>query len=90
MRAMSAKRARQNRTYLSLRAKFLEANPLCEFPDGCGREATEIQHRRGRRGLRLIDVEWWASSCHQHNQWAEDHTGEALANGWLVRIEGVA
>lgn len=90
MKSRTPKRARQEREYSKLRAVFLAANPWCQFPTGCGQPATEVQHRRGRRGLRLLDVDWWAASCHSHNMWAEDHTGEALEIGWLVRIEGAA
>jgi hypothetical protein len=90
MRSVSVRRQRENREYTKLRREFLENRPRCEFPNGCSERATEVQHRRGRRGLRLLDVDWWAASCHDHNAWAEDHTGEALAIGWLVRIEGAA
>jgi hypothetical protein len=77
---------------MTVRSLYLSAHPQCEFPGdgGCRQQATEIQHRRGRRGDRLLDVGWWAASCHDHNMWAEEHTGEALACGWLVRIEGAA
>jgi hypothetical protein len=57
------------------------------FP-GCGQPATELHHRRGRRGARLLDQAWWAASCATHNDFAETHTGESLDIGWLVRIEG--
>lgn len=87
---VSKKRRSEETQYRKLRAAFLAGHPFCEFPDGCGVPATEIQHRRGRRGARLVDVDWWAASCHSHNMWAEDHTGEALRIGWLVRIEGAA
>ena len=90
MRATSPKRARQLRVYRTARGAFLAANPLCAFPSGCGQAATEIQHRRGRRGERLNDTAWWAASCHDHNQWAETNTGAALELGWLIRIEGGA
>lgn len=86
----SVKRAAQERTYAVLRREFLATWPMCQFPRGCGRPADEIQHLRGRRGERLNATEWWAASCHEHNMFAEEHTGEALAMGWLVRIEGVA
>lgn len=90
MRAVSKKRQRELRVYKSCRLAYLEQHPRCEFPLGCDEPSTEIQHRRGRRGLRLLDVTWWAASCHGHNQWAEEHTGEAIDCGWLVRIEGAA
>lgn len=87
---VSGKRQRQNGEYRRLRAAFLAVHPVCEHPDGCPNRATEIQHRRGRRGERLLDVTWWAASCHSCNQDAETATGAALDCGWLVRIEGAA
>lgn len=90
MRRVSKKRAALLRIYSKRRAEFLDARPVCEFPQGCNRRATTVQHLRGRRGDRLLDEMWWAASCLDHNLWAEDHTGEALAMGWLVRIESVA
>lgn len=90
MRPVSRNRAALLRIYSKRRVEFLEHRPVCEFPRGCTARATTIQHLRGRRGERLLDEQWWASSCLDHNQWAEDHTGEALAMGWLVRIEGAA
>lgn len=90
MRAVSKRRAALLRIYAKRRVEFLTNRPKCEFPRGCEQRATTIQHLRGRRGERLLDETWWAASCLDHNLWAEDHTGEALAMGWLVRIEGVA
>lgn len=77
------------RAYRSLIEAFLTAHPTCQFPLGCQQPAVVIHHRRGRFGRRLLDQAWWAASCHEHNQFAEDRTGEALACGWLVRVEGV-
>lgn len=90
MRPVSKKRAVQMRAYSKLRGPFLEANPWCQSPWNCGQPSTEVQHRRGRRGERLLDVTWWAASCSPCNQRAETDTGEALRLGWLVRIEGTA
>lgn len=88
MRRVSKKRAEQLQTYRVLREEYLAEHPYCESPLDCGQGATEIQHRRGRRGERLLDVAWWAASCHDCNQAAETDTGWALATGWLVPIEG--
>lgn len=90
MRRVSLKRAAAIRVYTKLRREFLAGHDHCEFPLGCTAKADTIQHLRGRRGYRLLRVEWWAASCWDHNSWAEDHTGEALAIGWLQRIEGAA
>jgi hypothetical protein len=78
------------RVYAKHRTEFLENRPVCEFPKGCTERATTIQHLRGRRGARLLDEQWWAASCLEHNLWAEDHTGEALDLGWLIRVEGIS
>lgn len=90
LRRVSPKRRTQERVYSKLRAQFLDAHPWCEFPLGCTERATTVQHIRGRFGARLNDMRWWRASCLRHNLWAEDNTGEALALGWLVRIEGAA
>lgn len=82
--ARSPKRARQMGIYRHLRLLFLADRPWCESPWPCGRRATEVQHRRGRRGERLLDQRWWASSCHDCNMRAETQTGEALRTNWLV------
>lgn len=89
MRAVSPKRAKQLREYRPLRDAFLAANPRCQFP-GCASPTEVLHHKRGRRGLRLLDQAWWAPSCNFHNDYAETHTGEALAIGWLIPIEGSA
>lgn len=90
MRHTSLKRARQLREYRPARDAFLADNPVCQFPAGCDSATTELHHRRGRRGLRLLDQTYWSASCAFHNEFAETHTGEALALGWLIRIEGAA
>jgi hypothetical protein len=88
MRRVSLKRQRELRTYKRLRERFLADYLWCEFP-GCQRPAAVVHHRRGRFGGRLNDVEWWAASCVEHNDYAETNTGEALACGWLIRIEAM-
>lgn len=90
MRAVSKKRARELRLYRPLRDAFLAEHPRCQFPPGCWSASTVVHHKRGRRGLRLLDTTWWAASCDPHNEYAETHTGESLGMGWLVRIEGAA
>lgn len=90
IRPRSAKRAAQMRRYRPLAAAYLEGHPICEFPLGCDAAATEVHHKRGREGDRLLDVDWFAAACRVHNDYAETRTGHALAIGWLVRIEGAA
>ena len=88
MRRASLKRQRELRRYAHLRRDFFTRRLWCEFPLGCDRPAAVVHHRRGRFGGRLNDVDWWAASCVEHNDYAETHTGHSLEIGWLVRIEG--
>lgn len=87
LRAVSVKRAGQMNAYRPLRDAFLAAHPVCQYPPGCSALATDLHHKRGRFGERLLDKRHWATSCRFHNEWAETHTGEALAVGWLIPIE---
>lgn len=81
MRARSVKRAAQERTYRALRRPFLEANPWCQFPTGCGQPATELHHRRGRVGALLTDDRYWSALCHEHHAWTTGHPAEAYRLG---------
>ena len=89
MRARSLKLQRAMRVYRQMVGDFLDQHPTCEFPLGCGKPATSVHHRRGRFGKRLIDQRYWAASCHEHQNYAEERSGAALACGWLIRIESV-
>lgn len=89
MRTRSLKLQRAMRVYRQMVGDFLNEHSICEFPLGCDSPAEMVHHRRGRRGRRLLDQNYWAGSCARHNQFAEDNTGEALACGWLLRIESV-
>lgn len=84
MRRRSSKLAAAMREYAPKAAAFLAERPRCEYPLGCDQWATEVHHRRGRTGWRLLAEEWWASSCRKHNELAETDTGLALRVGWLL------
>jgi hypothetical protein len=86
VRPRSPRRAEQMALYVPLAKAFLEQNQWCWFP-GCTRRSSEVHHRRGRSGERLLDQRWWAASCHAHNELAETNTGYALSVGWLIEIE---
>lgn len=90
MRSVSKKRAVALRVYRRRRDLFLAEHTACEFPAGCDSPSAVVHHRRGRFGARLLDERFWAGSCDFHNDYAETHTGESIALGWLVRIEGVS
>lgn len=90
LRPVSDKRRRENATYRTRRDDYLQQHPVCEFPLGCNQRATEVHHKRGRFGGRLLDEAFWAASCREHNTFAEIRTGEALAIGWLIPIGAVS
>jgi|SRR5882757_419524 len=75
--------------YIPEMLEFLLVHAWCEFP-GCDQPSTVLHHRKGRNGRRLRDQRFWAASCDFCNEFAETHTGEALAIGWLLRINGKA
>ena len=72
------------RVYNQLVPQYLSRHPWCASPWLCGEPATEVHHRHGRRGWRLLDMEYWAASCGPCNQRAETDTGAALELNWLV------
>lgn len=71
--------------YIPEMLEFLLVHVWCEFP-GCDQPSDVVHHRKGRNGRRLRDQRFWSAACDPHNEYAETHTGEALAMGWLVRI----
>jgi hypothetical protein len=67
---VSKKREKQNRKYSTLRKKFLEENPVCEFPD-CNKESTDVHHAKGR-GVYFLDVKTWKALCREHHKTVEE------------------
>lgn len=87
MRHCSPKRARQERVYLARRRVFLAANPRCAR---CGARATEVHHRAGRDGFRLLHEPWWLPVCARCHKDITEHPADALANGWSLPRIGAA
>jgi hypothetical protein len=89
IKPVSDKRRVEAAIYRVRRRLFLEANPWCQFPLGCGAAATTVQHRGGRVGDRYLDESLWAASCWHHNGWAEDNPVESKRIGWSVPRVGL-
>lgn len=84
IRRVTSLRRKQNELYLRLRKEYLEQHPYCEC--GCGRLATEIHHRAGRRAEWLTYAPLFmacASICHK---WIERNRRESESKGWVIRI----
>jgi len=81
---VSKKRLTQLSEYRLVRDKYLEDNPKCEVYD-CVNDTTNLHHKNGRNGNRLIDTGFFMSCCsdchpkriHENPKWARD-------NGYLI------
>ena len=85
----STKRAKQEREYMKIRAKFLEENPYCQAEwMCCGLLATEIHHKKGKINDLLTDVRYFLAVCRICHQHIELHPKEAKELGFsLSRLE---
>lgn len=80
LRRVSPKRARENREYAKVRARYMEEHPICE---AChDRPSTELHHKRGRIGALLADVRFFMAvdtGCHR---FITEHPARAREAGW--------
>lgn len=72
---------RPRAVYARIRREFLAEHPWCEMPQGCGRPATDVHHRKGRLGPRLLQVEHWTALCRPCHRWVTEHPAEAVRLG---------
>jgi len=71
-----------NSAYVILRRKFMEKKPMCEAAlPGCGNNATDVHHKKGR-GKYYLDVSTWLSTCRQCHSYIEEHPQEAIELGF--------
>lgn len=75
---VSAKRARDNRTYSVLRREFLTTHPFCQV---CSLAATDVHHRRGRVGADLLDVDHWSALCRECHRLVTERPAWAMELG---------
>lgn len=83
IRPRSNKRAAQERRYSKLRKVFLFTHPTCEVK-GCGCEATEIHHRKGKIGDLLTDERWFLAVCRPHHIYIELNPALAKEHGYSL------
>lgn len=78
----SSKRVKLDADYSKLRMAFLYANPMCaaHLP-GCGVQATDVHHSKGRGRYYLI-TNTWVALCRSCHSWLEIHPKEAKALGF--------
>lgn len=84
LRAVSAKRATEQRRYLKLRAEFLKIHSCCAVYPYLN--ATEVHHRRGRRGNLLCDVRFWLPVSKSGHETIHHSPLVARERGWICCV----
>jgi hypothetical protein len=88
IKPIASKRHALNLEYGKLRKEFLKNRPRCEIlqPSGriCGKEATDLHHRKGR-GCNFLAVGTFFPACREcHDLIHQSQTGWARRMGYLV------
>lgn len=79
------KRIQQYAEYKKLRAKYLEANSICEIQsNGCTYMATELHHKGGRENDRLLDVDYYCATCHHCHSQSTVNSAQSIKDGHSV------
>ena len=81
IKRVSKKRASQERAYKPVRKKFLSDNPICQV-DGCNSPSTDLHHKAGRSGAKLLEVDDFMAVCRKHHNEFEEKDKEARAAGY--------
>jgi hypothetical protein len=77
----SKKRQKENRKYSTLRKQFLEDKECAAKLEGCTGVASQVHHKSGRVGEKLLDVRTWLPVCAGCHNWIELHPSECLIRG---------
>lgn len=70
LRKVSVKRVIENKEYTKVREAYLKVFPVCEVLN-CNNPSTEIHHKAGREGERLIDINHFLATCSTCHQYIE-------------------
>jgi len=81
MKVYSAKRSRDIYEYKKVRRKYLNEHPNCVR---CYKPATDVHHRKSRRGDLLLDVKYFISVCRTCHQYIEEHPDYAKKYGYSI------
>ena len=82
IRRVSARRAKENKTYTVVRKQYIIEHPKCEV---ClHAPACDIHHRRGRWKSRLNDTEWWLAICRPCHDRNHGNPAWAYEKGLLI------
>lgn len=78
----SDKRAEEYKLYYPARKKYLEKHRYCEC--GCGREATEIHHKKGKSGKLLYDKKYFMAVARPCHRKMTDESKWAIKKGFSI------
>lgn len=79
MKRVGDKQSARNRLYAKLRKQYLEENRYCEV---CGGMATDVHHKKGRLGWRLIAIGHFLPVCRTCHDKIEQKPKWAKENGY--------
>lgn len=71
------------RRYRKVRDKYLEENPICQYPRCKSKEVT-LHHKAGRLGAYLTDKRFFSALCWPHHQYIETHPEESRKLGFTI------
>ena len=80
IRKFSKKSLDHLKRYRIIRDKYLEENPICQYPGCTSREVT-LHHKCGRQGAYLTDKRFFSALCWPHHQHIETHPEETRKLG---------
>lgn len=85
----SEKRAKENKAYKKAREEYLQEHEDCECciqeQDQVINPATEIHHKKGRIGKRLIDKRFFLAVCRDCHEFIENNPEWAKQNGYSLQ-----
>lgn len=81
IKPVSDKQAKLNRIYGVAATKFKEDHPVCQV-EGCILAATDVHHKAGRIGEKLLDQRTWLAVCRAHHLQIESNPEWAKKNGY--------
>jgi hypothetical protein len=81
IKPVSDKRLGELALYRERKKEYFKANPKCER---CGEKATDIHHKNGRNGKRLVDSEYFMSACRKCHTWIHENPVEARRRCYLT------
>jgi hypothetical protein len=68
--------------YRAAKGRYLASYPSCQC--GCGRNAEEIHHVRGRTGSLLLDTRYWLALAPECHRFVHEHINLSRERGLIA------